>query len=156
MIGRLCDSNVWIALAIPAHVHHNAAREWFDGIDEAGAVHFCRATQQSMLRLLTSAAVLHPYGREPLTNAEAWDVYDAIAADDRVIPMSPEPPDVEGLWRAYAHRPTASPKLWMDAYLAALALGAEWQLVTTDTGFTQFQGLDVLVLGADAGADVSG
>ena len=44
-------------------------------------------------------------------------------------------------------RDTASPKLWMDAYLAAFALTGGYRMVTTDTAFRQFQGLDVLVLG---------
>jgi predicted nucleic acid-binding protein len=37
-------------------------------------------------------------------------------------------------------------KLWADAYLAAFAMSAGHQLVTTDKGFKQFKGLDVLVL----------
>ena len=39
----------------------------------------------------------------------------------------------------------ASPKLWMDAYLAAFAIESGQQLVTTDTGFRQFKGLDATV-----------
>jgi predicted nucleic acid-binding protein len=35
----------------------------------------------------------------------------------------------------------------MDAYLAAFAVRAGCRMVTTDTAFRQFQGLDVLVLG---------
>ena len=40
----------------------------------------------------------------------------------------------------------ASPKLWMDAYLAAFTVAGGYQLVTTDKGFKQFKGLDILVL----------
>ena len=40
----------------------------------------------------------------------------------------------------------ASPKLWMDAYLAAFAIAAKQQLVTTDKAFRQFKDLDLLVL----------
>jgi uncharacterized protein len=54
---------------------------------------------------------------------------------------------VEPLWKELAVRETASPKLWMDAYLAAFALAGRYQMVTTDAGFRQFRGLDLLVLG---------
>ena len=50
------------------------------------------------------------------------------------------------LWKDLAARGTASPKLWMDAYLAAFALAGEYRLVTTDAAYRQFKGLDLLVL----------
>jgi len=56
-------------------------------------------------------------------------------------------PGVERLWKELAARGTASPKLWMDAYLAAFALAGRYSMVTTDAGFRQFRGLDLLVLG---------
>lgn len=65
---NLCDSNVWLSLSLSAHVHHRAARDWLDTTTEPQPVLFCRATQQSLLRLLTTAAVLAPYGNPPLTN----------------------------------------------------------------------------------------
>ena len=71
----LCDSNVWIALALSRHAYHAAVREWFEAVESPGSVTFCRATQQTLLRLLTNAAVLRPYGNPPLTNQQAWDVY---------------------------------------------------------------------------------
>lgn len=40
----------------------------------------------------------------------------------------------------------ASPKLWMDAYLAAFARSAGYTLVTTDAAFTQFADLDLRLL----------
>lgn len=144
---NLCDSNVWLALSLSAHVHHAAAREWLDGIDDAATIVFCRATQQTLLRLLTNPAVLAPYGNPPLTNAEAWAVYEAFAADDRVVFRSDEPPGLESRWTALALRDTASPKLWMDSYLAAFASTGAYRLVTTDSDFEQFEGLRLLLLG---------
>ena len=43
-------------------------------------------------------------------------------------------------------RRRASPKLWMDAYLAAFAIAGDCQLVTTDKAFKQFKGLNLLLL----------
>lgn len=144
---NLCDGNVWLALALSKHVHQQAAREWFEGVAESDAILFCRATQQTFLRLLTNAAVLSPYGNPPLTNREAWGAYAAFLADDRVTLRSDEPAGLTAHWQAFAVRDAASPKLWMDAYLAAFAMAAGCRLVTTDTGFRQFPGLDLLLLG---------
>ena len=46
-----------------------------------------------------------------------------------------------------AVRDTASPKLWMDAYLAAFALAGGYCMVTTDSACKQFRGLDLVLLG---------
>ena len=143
---NLCDGNVWLALALSAHVHHEQARDWFDSVAEPGSVLFCRATQQTLLRLLTNPSVLAPYGNRPLSNDQAWAAYEAFAADDRIRLQAEEPVGVESLWKEFGSRSTASPKLWMDAYLAAFALGAGYRMVTTDGAFRQFPGLDLLVL----------
>ncbi len=143
----LCDSNVWLALALSKHVHHTAVCEWLETIEEPASVLLCRATQQTFLRLLTNASVLSPYGNPPLTNREAWSAYEALLTDDRITFRTNEPAGVESLWKELAVRGTASPKLWMDAYLAAFALAGRYQMVTTDAAFRQFRGLDLLVLG---------
>lgn len=142
----LCDSNVWLALALSKHAHHSAAREWFESIEEPGSVLWCRATQQAFLWLLTNASVLRPYGNPPLTNRGAWSAYEALLTDDRIA-FQEEPAGLEPLWKEFAVRGTTSPKLWMDAYLAAFALAGRFRMVTTDAAFTQFRGLDLLLLG---------
>ncbi len=143
----LCDSNVWLALALSKHVHHGAARDWLETIDEPGTVFFCRATQQSFLRLLTNASVLRPYGNPPLTNRQAWKAYEALLADDRIALRAEEPVALEKQWTHLALRDDASPKLWMDAYLAAFALAAGMRMVTTDGAFRQFKGLALVLVG---------
>ncbi len=145
---NLCDSNVWLALALSRHGHQRVVRSWFESIEESGSVIFCRQTQQTFLRLLTNAAVLMPYGNPPLTNREAWDLYQALLADDRVIFISAEPASLEPCWADFAMRDSASPKLWMDAYLAAFAIASGYRMVTTDAAFRQFRSLDLLVLGS--------
>jgi toxin-antitoxin system PIN domain toxin len=145
-IVNLCDSNVWLALALSGHAHHGLARDWLDAVDETSTVLVCRATQQSFLRLLTNASVLAPYGNPPLTNREAWQAYEALAADYRIVFQAEEPAGLESRWKDLALRDSASPKLWMDAYLAAFALAAGYRMVTTDASFRQFAGLDLLLL----------
>jgi toxin-antitoxin system PIN domain toxin len=132
---ELLDSNVWVALAISQHVHHEAAREWLESVDEPRSIVFCRATQQTLLRLLTNASVLRPYGSPPLSNRQAWRIFEGFLADDRIVLQAQEPAGLEPRWKQLAARETASHKLWMDAYLAAFALSGGYRFVTTDAVF---------------------
>lgn len=147
MTRRLCDVNVWLALLIDNHALAAPVRGWFDSIDEPGSLLFCRATQQSLLRLLTTPAVFAPYGSSALDNRQAWQVYETVLADERVTYLGPEPPGLDRYWRQFTDRALASPGLWMDAYLAAFALAGGHAMVTTDSAFRQFPGVDLLLLG---------
>ena len=140
----LVDSNVWLALALSKHAFHAAARTWLAGRAPREAL-FCRATQQSFLRLLTTSAVSAPYGIPPLSNQAAWSFYEGFLADERIAWVE-EPSGLERLWKKLAAGPKVSPKLWMDAYLAAFALAGGHELVTTDKAFKQFKGLGLLLL----------
>jgi predicted nucleic acid-binding protein len=37
---HLCDSNVFVALAMSGHVHHVTARVWFDGLKDGDTAEF--------------------------------------------------------------------------------------------------------------------
>ena len=50
-----------------------------------------------------------------------------------------EPPDLEPLWHRLAGLQTASPKVWMDAYLAAFAIRHEAEFITLDRDFRNFE-----------------
>jgi len=106
---------------------------------------FCRVTQQSVLRLLTTTAVLAPYGIPALSNRAAWSIYESFRANRR-ISWADEPRGLESTWKRLATGSQPSPKLWMDAYLAAFAMSGAHQLVTTDKAFKQFKELDLLIL----------
>lgn len=76
-----------------------------------------------------------------MTNRAALDLYDQLLADDRVHFIG-ESIGTETIWRKFASIDTASPKVWMDAYLAGLAKTQGFTLVTLDSGFAKFDGLD--------------
>jgi toxin-antitoxin system PIN domain toxin len=141
----LVDTSVWLALLLDKHRFHTAARDWLGETGTSGQMAFCRATQQSLLRLLTTAAVLSPYGNAPLTNAQAWASYRALRMDAR-IGFADEPPHIEMRWQQLTNQRAASPKLWMDGYLAAFAIAGHYRLVTADAAFTRHAGLDLVVL----------
>jgi len=140
----LADSNIWLALVLSAHEHHSRVSEWF--VDQGPKeVAFCRMTQISFLRLLTTRAVLSTYGNPPLTNEQASALYDGLLRDPRVS-FASEPSALDEYWSSLTNLPSSSPKLWMDAYLAAFAISGRHQLVTIDAGFTQFRDLNLVLL----------
>ncbi|MES2997251.1 MAG: TA system VapC family ribonuclease toxin [Verrucomicrobiota bacterium] len=141
---HLCDSNVFLALAVGQHAHHRSAAIWFAELAEADSAVFCRATRISFCRLLTQK--IAP-GFVPLTNLEAWTLLDRLMEDD-ASGFELEPAGLEPVWRQFSEIQTASPKVWMDAYLAAFAITGGLRLVTFDKDFQKFrdQGLDLLML----------
>lgn len=141
----LPDINVWLALAVSGHTHHQTARSWFESQTKPKSIHFCRTTQLGLLKLLTTKSVIAPYNLPPLRNIEAFQVLDAFL-EDECVAFASEPKDVMATWRMFSEQRTASPKLWMDAWLAAFATCADFQLVTLDKGFSQFSGLNFLLL----------
>lgn len=145
---KLPDINVWLALALSGHSHHAAARVWLEDQTVSDSIFFCRSTQQGLVRLLTTADVLRFYKIPALTNREAWRVVERFMEDERIA-FADEPAGVADAWKGFAIRDTNSPKLWMDAWLAAFARCAGWQMVTTDKAFAQFAGLDLQILKAE-------
>jgi predicted nucleic acid-binding protein len=85
------------------------------------------------------------YGENPLSNQMALDVYKSLISQP-VIGWLDEPADMEKTWFSLADHPMASPKLWMDAYLAAMAIAGDHELVTFDQAFRQFPGLRLIPL----------
>ena len=74
------DVNVWIALTYGGHVHHKVARTWFEEVNMEARVCFCRFTQISLLRLLTTRAVMGT--DEVMTQTQAWQ---ALIAGLRIV-----------------------------------------------------------------------
>ena len=73
----------------------------------------------------------------PLTNRQAWKVYETLASDARVC-FFPEWLALDGLLKTYSDRNQAATNLWGDAYLAAYAAVNDATLVTFDQGFSQY------------------
>ena len=126
------DVNVWIALTYARHVHHNVARAWFEDLDMEERICFCRFTQLSLLRLLTTQAVMG--ADEVMTQAQAWNAYDLWLADSRVLLLE-EPSNLEIAFRSLSRHRYPDPKTWSDSYLAAFATTSGLRLVTFDQAF---------------------
>ncbi len=123
------DVNVWLALTYERHVHHGAAKSWFESLDDSARLFFCRVTQLGLLRLLTTEAVMGV--EEVMSQSAAWKSYDRWLQDDRVSFLA-EPPGLEDAFRATSRLRRPAPKDWADSYLAAFALVSNLTLVTFD------------------------
>ena len=134
------DANVWLALLWSRHAFSAKANVWFESAGEE-QFYFCRITQLTVLRLLTTAAIM---GNDVKSMSEAWALWDRVCADERIV-MLTEPESIEREFRRRSNFASASPKVWADAYLAAFASAAGLRLVTFDGGLN-VPGVDVLVL----------
>ena len=134
------DANVWLALIWSRHVHSERAQLWFEQTGEE-QFFFCRFTQVTVLRLLTTDQVM---GKDARTMSKAWSLWDRIWADTRIV-LLPEPDDIEREFRSRSRLSSRSPKMWADAYLLAFAAVAGLKLVTFDRALKS-HGVDVLIL----------
>jgi uncharacterized protein len=143
----LFDTNVWLAALFTSHPFHAIAQQALMQATPAQPAVLCRTTQQSFLRLVTTPALLKAYGAKGMTNRDALVALDALQALPQVA-MRDEPPGVYALWRTLATSDSASPKVWMDAYLAAFAISGGMRMLTIDRDFNNFvkQGLDLSLL----------
>ena len=148
MPARLIDTNVWLAISFQAHPSHALARQAFQNSPNSDHWLWCRATQQSYLRLMATPALHRAYGSPPLSNRDARASLDVLLAHTRIL-VADEPAGVSELWLQLADHPRPAPKLWMNAYLAAVAIQGGWELLSLDRDFESFcrVGLKLIALG---------
>jgi|SRR5579871_444627 len=139
----LLDVNVWLALALDRHVHHEVAKAWFGELDIEGAA-FCRITQMGFLRLITNRRVMNG---EEVSQRRAWAIYEDLERDKRVTFIG-EPVEVQAVWKRYTQASVTGTNLWTDAYLAAMANVNELRLVTFDRTLSRVKDVQTLLLGA--------
>jgi len=146
----LFDSSVWVALTFTVHPGHSAASEAFAKATEARPATFCRSTEQSVLRLITTPAIMRQYGAPAMSNAQALTALHSFQSP-ATVRYREEPAGLVPLWHSLADRLTASPKVWMDAYLAAFAVAGQLTMVTFDKDFKSYvtNGLTLQLLAAD-------
>ena len=138
--SNFLDANVWLALLWTAHIHHEKAFRWWQGVPNE-PLYYSRVVQLTVLRLLTTAGVM---GADVRTMAAAWKAWDVTSGDARIVHLA-EPEGLEIEFRSLSRLGTASPKVWADAYLLAFARTSGSRLVTFDRAL-QSHGVEVLVL----------
>ncbi len=134
------DANVWLALLWNRHTGSERARAWFERA-EAEQFFFCRFTQMTVLRVLTTGSIM---GGDTKSLLQAWTVWDQIWADTRIdFVGEPEELEQEFRWRARLAAPSG--KVWAEAYLLAFAATAGLKFVTFERGL-QARGVEVVVI----------
>lgn len=137
----LPDVNVWLALAVADHAHHQRARSyWYEEAGERLA--FCRVTSLGFLRLATNTTVM---SGKPFTVSEAWQAYGAFRRLPEVS-LTDEPEGCEAWLESWALGERPTHRHWTDAYLASFARAGGLRLVSFDRDFTHFEGLSLLRL----------
>ena len=133
-MDALVDANVWFPILLERHEHHRRATAWWEN-RSPGSATWCRFTQHAILRLLTNRAVMNHAARSA---EEAWETWQRLILDDRTAFLPTEPTGLDRIWRSNIKGRAATPKLWTDAYLAALAECTGLEMVTFDAGFKTF------------------
>ncbi len=139
----LLDANVWLALAVEAHTHHDRAKVFWEK-EAAPVTAFCRITHLAFLRHLSNKAIM---GQQRLTPPEAW-AKGRQFLDLPEVTLLAEPAGLDKALEELCLSGNPSQNWWTDAYLAAFAKSGGLRMVTFDQGFASLGGLDVLVLKA--------
>lgn len=140
-MSYLADVNLWIALVAEQHVHHPAARRWFQNLGD-DKLAFCRITQMGFLRLLTNKHVMQ---EEAVSPDKAWETYGALRSDWRIRYLA-EPIELTELWHSFTLGRATSPNLWTDAYLCAFVHATGLTLVTFDSKIPKRSDVSCIVL----------
>jgi len=127
LTGYLLDVNVLIALTWPTHVHHVAARRWFDR-DSRGGWATCPITQLGFVRVSSNPAAI----RDAVRPAEAVAMLERLTA----LPGHRFWPDEVAVTLAgpFASLSLVGHRQVTDAYLLALARHHGGKLATLDRG----------------------
>jgi predicted nucleic acid-binding protein len=85
-----------------------------------------------------------------ISNSQAVEILGKWCSLPHIRCIDAEPVGTRELWLELAAIPSASPKVWMDAYLAAFAIRAGLPFATLDADFRRFEaaGLQLLLLSA--------
>lgn len=142
ILSALVDVNVVLPLLIPQHVAHAATRAWL-ATQHDSSVHWAWPTQLGVLRLLSQPSVMGP---DALTPERALQVWDALISATGMQQAPPVPASHGGHMRRLVRGRSAAPNLWADAWLAALALSLDFEMVTFDNGFRSFKSLKLRLL----------
>ena len=133
----LCDVNVLVYAHREDVANHRAYREWLEDVingDQAYAV--SDLVLSGFVRIVTHPKI---FGR-PSTPRDALAFSDQLRGQPGCVPVQPGPRHWD-IFRRLCGASGAKGNLVPDAYLAALAIEAGCEWITTDRDFSRFPGL---------------
>ena len=119
--GYLLDANVFIALVVKEHVHHDVARKWYRR--HRPALYLCPIVEGALMRLLVRRGHAAADGQAVLQQFYNNDRHEFVA--DSLSYLDVDVSSVIG------HQQVT------DAYLAGLARDLDVKVVTFDAGLQQ-------------------
>ncbi|MES2228982.1 MAG: TA system VapC family ribonuclease toxin [Pseudomonadota bacterium] len=143
--ASLVDVNVLLPALLPQHPAHDAAHTWLLQRSDDAVAYWAWPTQLGVLRLLSQPRVM---GSAALAPERALQTWDALVQATGLQEIATTPSAHARHLRALVAGRAASPNLWTDAWLAALALSLDCEMVSFDRGFQSFAGLALKLLQA--------
>lgn len=137
---KLVDANVLIYAVNADAAHHERSRRWLEtALSGREPVGFTWGVLLAFLRVSTRRGILE----RPLPTEDAVAYVDAWLQQPPVELVVPGP-NHWNILRALITAAGAAGNLTSDAHLAAHAIEGGWTLVSTDSDFRRFSGLNVL------------
>jgi uncharacterized protein len=143
--ASLVDVNVLLPVLLPQHSAHAAAHAWLMHRPSDASTYWAWPTQLGVLRLLSQPRVM---GDAALAPERALQTWDRLVAATGLQQIADTPPAHTQHPRMLVARRATSPNLWTDAWLAALALSLDCEMVSFDRDFWSFTGLHLNLLQA--------
>jgi hypothetical protein len=140
----LVDVNVLLPLLLPQHAAHLAAARWVQA-QPSGRLRFALPVQLAVLRLLSQPRVM---GAGVLSPESALEIWGQLVEATGMKELHAAQPGHATLLASLIAGRAATPSLWTDAWLAALARSHDGEMVTFDQGFRSFPGLMLNLLQA--------
>ena len=105
-----------------------------------------RATELSAFRLITTPVIHRAFGVPNFSNHEAIAFLTSLFQQTKSVEK--EPKATRELWLQLADAESASPRIWMDAYLAAVSIKGGFEFVSLDHDFRRFEpdGLSLTII----------
>lgn len=141
----VADANVLFPLLVQGHAAHQVAMDWWR-VQPDGSVGTCLLTRLAVLRLLSNRVAMNG---NPVNPGDALGAWRQLADDPRSVHIDSEPATHDHQLASLVTGREPTPNLWTDAWLAALALSLDYEIITFDRGFKSFPGLRVRLLASE-------
>ena len=122
---------VWIALTVPDHVHHKAAKQYWTSTASPHLA-FVSHTALGFVRIISQ---LPSADKKSFDSKQAWHLLSGWLADNSVR-MVPEPAETFKVSQKLAEANSINQTGWSDAYLASISIASGMRLVSFDRDFT--------------------
>jgi uncharacterized protein len=133
----LPDVNVLVYAHREDAAHHAACREWLEGVINGNESYgLSELVLSGFVRVVTHPKVF----TRPSSLAEALEFTEQLRSRPNCVPVTPGRRHWD-IFRALCVAAAAKGNLVPDAYLAAMAIEAGCEWITTDRDFSRFKGL---------------